>query len=441
LQEGYQELVDAQQRWQKYLGATIEGAERTVEALRTIRDGAIAVEVGLVTGGAGYSLLGGGSVAAGVSTVTGAVAATATAAAAPSKLGEATRGTLGDVAKTGVIGNIKLAAHGIAGMIMGLGHGLSQIPHGLVSVAKTIGELFTDPRQFTNDMIRFRDAIEQLWENREALWTAFEREAPEKQAFLVGEFFGQIESNLVAMEATRAIGRGLPKEVTGSIPQLRFAATAKGNLVPVITSRLVKLRLETIKKLIALGALDPALISAAGGKAAAIGSRPAATPLFSKTPSPPPPLKKTSDVQTAADVVSGGTTPLVEGKSPLGHYGIDKYGTFADRPKDKFPGHELLQNLWLGVKGFGRRLEGPASKENPAVALTHAEHVEVGRQQRAMGLLDWKKVAQMSAEQVIEQNALAMKRAGIPDFVIETLKKEALRHAATLKPLAGGGVP
>jgi hypothetical protein len=38
----------------------------------------------------------------------------------------------------------------------------------------------------------------------------------------------------------------------------------------------------------------------------------------------------------------------------------------------------------------------------------------------------------MTAEQVINENASAMQRAGIPQHVIETLRREALRHAATL---------
>jgi hypothetical protein len=97
----------------------------------------------------------------------------------------------------------------------------------------------------------------------------------------------------------------------------------------------------------------------------------------------------------------------------------------------------LLENLWLEVKGYGKRLASPASRNNPAIALTHAEHTAVGREQRALGLFDRSKVAKMSAPEVIEQNAKAMTQAGIPDYVVETLKKEALAYAATLKPPAG----
>lgn len=138
-------------------------------------------------------------------------------------------------------------------------------------------------------------------------------------------------------------------------------------------------------------------------------------------------------VPSGTQVVQGGTGALQPGKSPLGKYGIDRYGTYANRPKDKLAGHELLENLWLEVKGYGKRLASAASRDNPAVGLTHAEHAEVGRQQRALGLYDRNKLAGMSAEQVIDANATAMQRAGIPQDVIETLKREALRHAGTLQ--------
>jgi hypothetical protein len=84
------------------------------------------------------------------------------------------------------------------------------------------------------------------------------------------------------------------------------------------------------------------------------------------------------------------------------------------------------------VIGNRKRLASPASRDNPAVGLTHAEHAEVGRQQCAAGLFDRNKLAGMTAEQIIDANATAMQRAGIPQDVIETLRKEALRHAATL---------
>ncbi len=146
------------------------------------------------------------------------------------------------------------------------------------------------------------------------------------------------------------------------------------------------------------------------------------------------PRRKRGAPRTARDVTTSGTKPLEPGHSELGQYGIDKYSTYSNRPSDKFAGHELLQNLWLEVKGYGQRLVGPASRNNPAVALTQAEHTAVGREQRAAGLFDRDKLAKMSAAQCIEANAQAMKRAGVPDYVIETLKREALAYAGTLKP-------
>jgi hypothetical protein len=86
------------------------------------------------------------------------------------------------------------------------------------------------------------------------------------------------------------------------------------------------------------------------------------------------------------------------------------------------------------VHGFSTRGKGAASRDNPAVALTQAEHTEVGRQQARLGLFDRSKLASMSAEEVIELNATAMRRAGIPNDVVETIKTEALRHATTLAP-------
>lgn len=126
--------------------------------------------------------------------------------------------------------------------------------------------------------------------------------------------------------------------------------------------------------------------------------------------------------------------PLVPGRSPLGQYGIDEYGTFGNRPGDSLQGHELLQNLWLEVHGYGRRLTSPASRTNPAVALSHDEHVAVGRQQRAMGLYDPANLRPMSAPAIIDANVEAMRRAGVRPEVIEVLRREALRHAASLPP-------
>ncbi|MEU2258431.1 DUF4157 domain-containing protein [Nocardia xishanensis] len=139
--------------------------------------------------------------------------------------------------------------------------------------------------------------------------------------------------------------------------------------------------------------------------------------------------------QTGTEVIKSSKEPLRPGKSPLGEYGMDRYGTFRNRPKDRLVGHEMLQNLWLEMKGFGKRLKHPASKDNPAVALSRAEHTRVTTEQRKLGLLDGLTVGKMSAAKNIELNALAMNRAGVPNHVIEVLMAQAHRHAQSLKLL------
>lgn len=182
---------------------------------------------------------------------------------------------------------------------------------------------------------------------------------------------------------------------------------------------------EMIRRLVAAGVIV-APVAAAGVRSGVI--------MMAARSGPSGPATGPGGAQTAADVLTSGSTPLRPGKSGLGQYGIDKYGSYANRPKDKLAGHELLQNLWLEVKGFGRRLTTSASRENPAVALTHAEHAEIGRQQIKLGLVR-RNMEGMTAAQNIELNVQAMKNAGIPGHVIETLKHEALRHAAALGAL------
>ena len=48
----------------------------------------------------------------------------------------------------------------------------------------------------------------------------------------------------------------------------------------------------------------------------------------------------------------GGKEPLRPGKSELAENDIDRYGKFRNRPADKLAGHQMLQNLWLRLKGF-----------------------------------------------------------------------------------------
>ena len=207
------------------------------------------------------------------------------------------------------------------------------------------------------------------------------------------------------------------------------AASAKpaATTEPVQTAKTKQERREMIAERAELAEKARQQSQAAVGQSKTKGSPPMPRP----APSAGPPT------QTAQDVISGGTGPLRPGQSDLGQYGIDKYGTYSNRPGDRFAGHELLQNLWLEVHGFGKRLATPASRNNPAIALTHPEHTAVSRAQRDLGLFDRNKLAQMSAKEIIEANANAMRAAGIPEDVIQVLSREALNYAATLKPPMG----
>ncbi len=125
--------------------------------------------------------------------------------------------------------------------------------------------------------------------------------------------------------------------------------------------------------------------------------------------------------------------PLVPGRSVLKEYHIDKYSTYPNRPGDKLAGHEMLQNAWINlkVKGSSRGV-GEASRSNPAVALSKEMHDAVGREQRKLGLFEESKLKKMTYQENIALNERAMQNAGVPQDVIQVLKSEALRHAATL---------
>lgn len=127
--------------------------------------------------------------------------------------------------------------------------------------------------------------------------------------------------------------------------------------------------------------------------------------------------------------------PLQSGHSPLQIYDIDKYGTFStiERIGDQLAGHEMLQNAWLRVHGYiHRRGIGATSTQNPAVALSQEMHIKVGMEQAKLGLHDPAKLKKMSYIENIELNAQAMRNAGVPEHVIQELKKEAVIHGDSI---------
>ena len=126
---------------------------------------------------------------------------------------------------------------------------------------------------------------------------------------------------------------------------------------------------------------------------------------------------------------------LRPGTSSLREMDIDRYGTFSSPPRsgDQLAGHELLQNAWLREHGYvASRGSGPASRGNPALALSDEVHARIGIEQRKLGLFDRSRLIGMSAEENIALNAQAMRNAGVPEHVVQVLQREAVLHASTL---------
>jgi hypothetical protein len=202
-----------------------------------------------------------------------------------------------------------------------------------------------------------------------------------------------------------------------------------------------------LEKAKAVGGFAGALVPGAGGKilgGAAVLAEAVSEAIFQSDPVPAPilavPERGLPGLPGSRGRRRSGGGDLVPGKSPLGEYGIDKYSTFRNRKRDRLDGHEMLQNAWLKAKGISaKRGSSEFSKNNPAVALRRRMHKRVNREQRKLGLYNEAKLAKMTAEENIALNSEAMKRAGVPDFVIETLKKQALEHARQLPQLVPPG--
>jgi hypothetical protein len=204
-------LAADQEHWQTYLDDTIGGAESLVGTLTVVRDAAVAIEVGLLTGGLAYGLIGAGALGAAGGTVAGVggfAAAGVALDATGSPFGDAVVGTLSEIADAGLVENLRYAAQGFWGMIVGAGGGLEAMFEGLAT-------LFTDPAAFVDDLQQLPGHVATLWEHREELWDHFQSLPPEEQAFRVGELFGVVESMLIATGAMDAAGASLGAEISG----------------------------------------------------------------------------------------------------------------------------------------------------------------------------------------------------------------------------------
>jgi hypothetical protein len=242
LKAGLESLADAQTKWRNYINASIEGADATVSTLRSVRDGAIAIEVGLLTGGAFYAAAGGGALAAAGATLAGASGATHAASSSESGLGEAARGTVEEIVDTGVVENLRLAAHGVAGIMYGTGEGLTAILTSMVAIPETLYTLFTDPRKVYEDLIVLGKTVEQLWTHRRELWSYFASLPPEQQAFQIGRLTGHLESMLITMQTANATGTALSEGFTKS--SIGLAASSDGTAILQTTTRIIQINQE-----------------------------------------------------------------------------------------------------------------------------------------------------------------------------------------------------
>jgi hypothetical protein len=122
-----------------------------------------------------------------------------------------------------------------------------------------------------------------------------------------------------------------------------------------------------------------------------------------------------------------GVTPLAEGDIDVYGSGSGKQGS---RVGDRLEMHEPWQSSDLVDKMVADARGKGASRQNPAVALSEDLHKKVTARQRALGLFDKPTTAAMSAREIIETNARAMREAGVPNEIVQESRKEALRFAA-----------
>jgi RHS repeat-associated protein len=130
-------------------------------------------------------------------------------------------------------------------------------------------------------------------------------------------------------------------------------------------------------------------------------------------------------------VLAGGIPVLVhnQGQLPIEQFETVPYGQFRLFPGDTLAGHEMLQNAWLRINGYG----GPTFPQNPAMALPQEFHAgAVTPMQAEMGLHDAANLAGMSAEENILANAEILRQLRVPEAAINQAVDAAMQYAQTL---------
>jgi hypothetical protein len=413
---GYTALIEAQQDWNDYVGASIGGAERTTAKLTSVRDTAIGVEIALTTGNVAAPFIGAtGAFVAGTGVGVGVVSRS------DSPAGEAVRGTVGEIARTGLYKNLVLAKQGLIGIAYGTGEGLSAIPGALIRLPATVDKLllaagdilkklFTDPAKLVDDIVRLGEAVTLMYEALSDRWEWLERLPPELQALQVGRISGQIEAALIVLQAVPA------------------GTAAGGNLASEALSGASE-ALSTLPRTALVGGASEGTSVALDASVTQLAElRAQLLVVAAKTGA-------VTTVAVAATVAGGGggpgkgwwTTKKKPGQLRPGQ--IADYRQFRGQ-KGKVEGHEVLQNLWLEVQNvIKNRGKGVASRYNPSIALPPKVHDVVDRYQRALGLFDRAQMAKLSYKKVLALNALALQKAGVSQDIIEEILEEAFDHA------------
>jgi hypothetical protein len=382
----YRYLFGIQTEWDNYIRSTIEGAGNTVEATKNVRDVAAAIWVALATRGMAMPAFG-----AVASTGLGGAVGVSTLSGSKSQAGEAVRGTWDEIERAGVEQNLKLAKQGLTGLICGTGEGLSNslesAKHLLDQAGKLLETLFTDPAALARDIARLPEIVSLIFQALNNRWDWLKSLPPERQAFEVGRISGHIEAVLMVLQ--------LGDEVRGAIGRSGSFVVPRQQRDQMIL-QLVDLRAQMIATTnVAVAIPVAAMAVSAGG----------------------PPPAGTSSQKKIRQLKPGEVTEYRE----FGRKG---------RENDNLEGHELLQNLWLEIRGLVKeRGKGIASRWNPSVALDPKLHDVVDVYQQALRLFDRAYVSKLSVKGVLVLNATALRLAGIPDSTIEEILDEALEHA------------
>ena len=322
------------------------------------------------------------------------------------RLGEQMIGTVEEIRRTGTAGNLRLAGVGTAGGVIGAGKRLSEFAAGVIallvnpgratydffkSVQKVVDAAFRFGRMYAKDPAEFMPkVIDALSRQSSESLERLSKLPPDQQAWAVGQFFGEIEGDLIPLAAAGSIGGSLRAGATVAtgLEGSRILQGARGLAfaeAPVVVGGAAAATLAVADTVQAAGFLS-AFAVAGGGRG------------------------------------GGQTGKLLEGQ-------IAKYGEFKKRARGTgLAGHEVIpHSLLKELKLAIRRGVGAASRNNPAIALSPEVHAMVGRFQRYFGVFYRSQRAGKSVAKIISLNIKALRAAGVPESVVLDISRQGAR--------------